>query len=111
MLGAVGFASGSLAANERLFRLIRGPAVIRHHARYLARTSGAMTVGQLGGAAVIAAGCRSAIPRSRAVRHVECHSRGGVAPARPMDTQASMRPSHDTRGNEKTAEAEATAVV
>ena len=54
MLGAIGFASGSLAANERLFRLISGPAVIRHHARYLARTSGAMTVGQLGGAAVIA---------------------------------------------------------
>ena len=55
MLGAVGFASGSLAANERLFRLISGPAVIRHHARYLARTSGAMTIGQLlGGAAVIA---------------------------------------------------------
>jgi hypothetical protein len=54
MLGAVGFASGQLAANERLFRLIRGPAVIRHHARYLARTSGAMTLGQLFGAGVIA---------------------------------------------------------
>jgi hypothetical protein len=53
MLGAVGFASGTLAANERLYRLIHGPSVIRHHARYLARTSGAMTLGQLCGAAVI----------------------------------------------------------
>lgn len=55
MLGAIGFAAGSLAGNERLFRLISGPAVIRHHARYLARTSGAMTAGQLAGAGVIAA--------------------------------------------------------
>jgi hypothetical protein len=54
MLGSIGFASGQLAANERLFRLISGPAVIRHHARYLARTSGAMTLGQLFSAAVIA---------------------------------------------------------
>ncbi|MEP7378343.1 MAG: hypothetical protein ABI725_02145, partial [Chloroflexota bacterium] len=53
MLGAIGFAGGTLAANERLYRLIRGPSVIRHHARYLARTSGAMTVGQLAGAGVI----------------------------------------------------------
>ncbi|MEO8625367.1 MAG: hypothetical protein ABI452_01575 [Candidatus Limnocylindrales bacterium] len=53
MLGAIGFAAGTLAANERLYRLIRGPNVIRHHARYLARTSGAMTVGQLAGAGVI----------------------------------------------------------
>jgi hypothetical protein len=53
MLGAVGFASGTLAANERLYRLIRGPNVIRHHARYLARTSGAMTIGQLAGAGLI----------------------------------------------------------
>ena len=56
MLGAIGFAGGSLAANERLYRLISGPAVIRHHARYLARTSGAMTIGQLAGAGVIAIG-------------------------------------------------------
>jgi hypothetical protein len=53
MLGAVGFAGGTLAGNERLYRLIRGPNVIRHHARYLGRTSGAMTVGQLASAAVI----------------------------------------------------------
>ncbi len=53
MLGAIGFAGGTLAANERLYRLISGPSVIRHHARYLARTSGAMTVGQLAGAGVI----------------------------------------------------------
>ena len=56
MLGAIGFASGSLAANERLFRIIKGPLVIRHHARYLARTSGAMTVGQLIGAGAVAFG-------------------------------------------------------
>ena len=56
MLGAVGFVYGSLAANEKLFRLISGPAVIRHHAGYLARTSGAMTAGQVVGAAVVALG-------------------------------------------------------
>lgn len=54
MLGSIGFASGQLAANERLFRLVRGPQVVRHYARYLARTSGAMTVGQLFSAGVIA---------------------------------------------------------
>ena len=54
MLGAIGFVFGQLAANEKLFRLISGPAVIRHHARYLARTSGAMTIGQVAGAGVIA---------------------------------------------------------
>jgi MFS family permease len=56
MLGAIGFVFGQLAANEKLFRLISGPAVIRHHARYLARTSGAMTIGQVAGAGVIALG-------------------------------------------------------
>ena len=54
MLGAVGFAGGQLAGNERLFRLISGPAVIGHYASYLARTSGAMTLGQLFSAGVIA---------------------------------------------------------
>jgi hypothetical protein len=54
MLGSIGFASGQLAANERLFRLVRGPQVVRHYARYLARTSGAMTSGQLLSAGVIA---------------------------------------------------------
>jgi len=54
MLGAVGFVFGSLAANEKMFRLISGPAVIRQHARYLAWTSGAMTGGQVASAAVIA---------------------------------------------------------
>jgi hypothetical protein len=54
MLGSIGFASGQLAANERLFRLVRGPQVVRHYARYLARTSGAMTTGQLFSASVIA---------------------------------------------------------
>lgn len=54
MLGSIGFVSGQLAANERLFRLVRGPQVVRHYARYLARTSGAMTSGQLLSAGVIA---------------------------------------------------------
>lgn len=55
-LAAIGFSSGQLAANERLFRLIRGPAVIRQHGRYLARTSGAMAAGQLAAGGVLAAG-------------------------------------------------------
>jgi hypothetical protein len=53
MLGAIGFAFGSLAANEKLFRLISGPAVVRQHARFLGRTSGAMTAAQIISAAVI----------------------------------------------------------
>ena len=77
MLGAIGFASGSLAANERLFRLISGPAVIRHHARYLARTSGAMTIGQLGGAAVIAGARTARLPGvRRPVRGLDGVARG-----------------------------------
>jgi hypothetical protein len=56
MLGAIGFASGSLAANEKLFRLISGPAVVRHHARYMFQTSGAMTGAQFASAAVVAIG-------------------------------------------------------
>ncbi len=54
-LGAIGFSSGQLAANERLFRLIRGPTVIRQHGRYLARTSVAMVCGQGASGAVLAA--------------------------------------------------------
>lgn len=56
MLGAVGFAFGSLAANEKLFRLISGPAVVRQHARYLGQTSGAMTAAQFMSAGVVAVG-------------------------------------------------------
>jgi MFS family permease len=56
MLASAGFAAGALSSNERLFRLIQGPAVVRQHARYLARTSGAMTVGQMIGAGVLAVG-------------------------------------------------------
>jgi hypothetical protein len=56
ILAAIGFSSGQLAANERLFRLIHGPAVIRQHGRYLARTSGAMAGGQLVSGAVLAVG-------------------------------------------------------
>jgi hypothetical protein len=54
MLGAIGFVFGSLAANEKLFRLISGPAVVRQHARYLAGTSGAMTVAQIASAGIVA---------------------------------------------------------
>jgi hypothetical protein len=54
MLASCGFAAGQLSSNERLFRLIQGPAVVRYHARYLARTSGAMTVGQMIGAGILA---------------------------------------------------------
>ncbi len=56
MLAAIGYAEGLLAANERLFRLIRGPAVVRQHARYLGQTSGAMTIGQVAGAAAVSLG-------------------------------------------------------
>ena len=55
ILGAVGFANGQLAANERLYRLISGPAVIRQHGRFLARTSGAISGAQLASGAVLAA--------------------------------------------------------
>ena len=112
MLGAIGFSSGQLAANERVFRLIHGPAVVRQHARYLARTSGAMTAGQLVGSVVIAAGMSIGYPAfallyatSSAIRVVAWRQ------ARPIETQATVRPALTRGGNEKTAEAEATAVV
>ena len=96
ILGAVGFASGQLAANERLFRLISGPAVIRHHARYLARTSGAMTLGQLFGAGVIAvagpafpafAGLYAASAAIRVVAFREALDRTPAAP-QPVEVSA-----------------------
>jgi hypothetical protein len=62
MLGAIGFAGGQLAANERLYRLIIGPAVIRQHGRYLARTSGAMAAGQVACGAVLALGAPLGYP-------------------------------------------------
>jgi MFS family permease len=92
ILGAIGFASGSLAANERLFRLISGPAVIRHHARYLARTSGAMTVAQLAGAGIVAVSGPLGYPAfallyagSAAIR-VVAYRRADDAPARQVAT-------------------------
>lgn len=113
MLGAIGFSSGQLAGNERMFRLIRGPAVVRQHARFLARTSGAMTVGQLVGAGVIAVGMPIGYPafallygissaiRVVAWRQAAPHVVGAEAsPAQPI-----------TAENQKTAEAGATAVV
>lgn len=56
MLGAIGFASGTLAANERLFRLINGPAVLRQYGRFTARNAGAMTAAQLASGAALALG-------------------------------------------------------
>ncbi len=56
MVSAIGFVMGQLSGNERLYRLISGPAVIRQHGRYLARTAGAMTAGQLASSAVLAVG-------------------------------------------------------
>jgi hypothetical protein len=56
MLGAIGFISGTLAANERLFRLINGPAVLRQYGRYTAATAGAMTLGQLVSGGALAVG-------------------------------------------------------
>jgi hypothetical protein len=53
-LGGVGFATGQLATNERMFRLVRGPTVIRQHGRMLFRSSAAMTVGQMTGGIVLA---------------------------------------------------------
>jgi hypothetical protein len=54
--GAIGFVSGTLAANEKLFRMINGPAVLRQYGRFTAATSGAMTVGQLASMVALAAG-------------------------------------------------------
>ncbi|MDQ3938054.1 MAG: hypothetical protein M3253_05165, partial [Chloroflexota bacterium] len=62
ILAGAGFASGQLAANERLFRLIRGPAVIRQHGRFLARTSAATAAGQLASSAVLALGAPLGYP-------------------------------------------------
>ena len=88
VLGAIGFSSGTLASNERLFRLISGPAVIRHHARFLARTSGAMTLGQLAGAGVVAVGGPLGYPAfallyasSAAVRVIAYRQAGDPMPA------------------------------
>ena len=106
MLGAIGFSSGQLAANERMFRLIRGPAVVRQHARYLARTSGAMTVGQLIGAGVVAVGMPFGYPAfallygvSSAIRVVAYRE---AAPATAAESIS---------GHETTTEAGATAVA
>ncbi len=55
-LAAIGFAIGQLASNERLFRLVRGPTVIRQYGRMLFRSSAAMTTGQLVGGVVLAVG-------------------------------------------------------
>jgi hypothetical protein len=113
MLGAIGFSSGQLAANERLFRLIHGPAVVRQHARYLARTSGAMTAGQIVGSAVIAAGMSIGYPAfallfaaSSAVRVAAWRMARPTSGGLPA-TAATV----SFAGNEKTAEAEATAVI
>lgn len=56
IFGAIGFVSGTLAANERLFRMINGPAVLRQYGRFTATTAAAMTIGQLVSMVAIAAG-------------------------------------------------------
>jgi hypothetical protein len=56
VLGAIGFVNGTLAANERLFRMINGPAVLRQYGRFTAATAGAMTAGQLVSMVALAAG-------------------------------------------------------
>ena len=107
MLGAIGFSSGTLAANERMFRLIRGPAVVRQHARYLARTSGAMTIGQLIGSAVVGVGMSIGYPAfallygaSSVIRVVAWREAAPIPVASERKAE-----------NEKTAEAGATAVI
>jgi hypothetical protein len=55
-MASVGFALGQLAANERMFRLVRGPTVIRQYGRMLFRNSAAMTTGQVVSGVVLAAG-------------------------------------------------------
>jgi hypothetical protein len=56
MLGAIGFAYGQLAANERLFRLINGPTVVRLQGHFMARTNSAMALGQLSASVIIGVG-------------------------------------------------------
>lgn len=118
MLGAVGFAMGQLGSNERLFRLIQGPAVVRQHARYLARTSGAMTGAQLAGAGVVAIGGPLGYPAfallygiSSAIRVVAYRQAAPVKAAQEqVSTEATTTPSISTE-QQKTAEAGATAVA
>jgi hypothetical protein len=115
MLGAIGFASGQLASNERMFRLVRGPAVVRQHARYLARTSGAMTVGQIIGSGVVAVGMSVGYPAfallygtSSVLRVIAWRQAAPVAAGTLAPAAASAQPA---AGHEKTAAAEATAVI
>jgi hypothetical protein len=97
ILGAIGYSSGSIAGNERLFRLISGPAVIRQHARYLARMSGGMTLGQLVGAGVIAVGGPIGYPAyavlyaSSAVVRVIAYRQAGDPKAVPQSVSATAR--------------------
>ena len=70
MLGAIGFASGSLAANERLFRLISGPAGDSPPRALPCAHIGCHDRRPVGGAAVIAGAVRSATRRTRrCMRH------------------------------------------
>jgi hypothetical protein len=55
-LAGMGFGVGQLASNERLFRLVHGPTVIRQYGRMLFRTSAAMTGGQVASGLVLAVG-------------------------------------------------------
>ncbi|CAN5701127.1 hypothetical protein BH23CHL7_BH23CHL7_18130 [soil metagenome] len=61
-LASIGFALGQLATNERLFRLVRGPTVIRQFGRLLFRNSAAMTTGQVASGVVLAIGAPLGYP-------------------------------------------------
>jgi hypothetical protein len=111
MLGAIGFSSGTLAGNEKLFRLISGPAVIRHHARFLARTSGAMTIGQITGAAVLAVLGPVGYPAFAALYAASATVRVlAFAQASPV-SQVSPAPEPSTHPESQTAEVPSSAVA
>lgn len=99
-LASVGFALGQLSSNERLFRLVQGPTVIRQYGRLLFRNSAAMTAGQVASGVVLAVGAplgypafaalfgasalvRIAAYRAARVRHAAAERAAGVPAAQP----------------------------
>jgi hypothetical protein len=90
-LGAVGFVVGQVATNERLFRLVRGPTVIRAHGRLLFRTSAAMTTGQVVSGLVMAVGGPAGYPAFAALFGVSAGLRAlAFRTARPEGAAASV---------------------
>jgi hypothetical protein len=96
-LASVGFAIGQLAANERMFRLVRGPTVIRQYGRLLFRTSAAMTTGQVVSGVVLAVvpmgylGFAALFGASSAVRVYAW--RAARTEAKPRESGAALTPS------------------